>query len=267
MKKSKELIVAIAALFALMLASCEAPKVGLFPDLESGQVGQQISPNLVKLQVGDKLSILVSSKNPELAYLFNKPVVGRYSSATSGRSLSTSTISHYTVDADGSIDFPVLGRLNVVGMTRAEVSDFIKNKLLLSDMIKDPIVTVDFVDMYFSVMGEVRKPGRFIIDHDKTTLLDALSQAGDMTIYGRRDNVLVMRDEGGVQTAYRLDLRNTQALYSSPAFYLQQNDIIYIEPNAKRARESQATGNSFLSPSLWLSIASFTTSLMVLIFR
>ena len=267
MKKRNDLIMAVAALFILMLASCSAPKVGLFPDLESGEVTPQINPNIVKLQVGDKLSILVSSKNPELAYLFNKPVVGRYSSSTSGRSLSSSTVSSYTVDADGTIDFPILGRLRVVGMTRSEVSDYIKNKLLLSDMIKDPIVTVDFLDMYFSVMGEVHKPGRFIINHDKTTLLDALSQAGDMTIYGRRDNVLVMRDEGESQTAYRLDLRDTKALYSSPAFYLQQNDIVYIEPNAKRARESQATGNSFLNPSLWLSIASFTTSLMVLIFR
>ena len=134
-------------------------------------------------------------------------------------------------------------------------------------MIKDPVVTVDFLDMYFSVTGEVSKPGRFIINHDKTTLFDALSQAGDITIFGKRDNVLVLREEDGQQKAYRIDLRNSQELYTSPAFYVQQNDMIYVEPNAKRARESQASGNSWLQPSLWISLASFAVSLAVLIIK
>lgn len=263
MKKNR--ILYAVAVTAILLTSCEAPKLGILQDVQSGMVEQLSNPQYVRLQPGDKLSILVSSKNPELAYLFNLPVVGHYQSSTSGRGLSTSTVSHYTLDSDGSIDFPVLGRLNISGMTRSEVSSLIKNKLLLSDMIKDPVVTVDFLDMYFSVTGEVSKPGRFIINHDKTTLFDALSQAGDITIYGKRDNVLVMREENGKQMAYRVNLSNSKDLYSSPAFYIQQNDLVYVEPNAKKARESQSSGNSWLQPSLWISLASFATSLMVLI--
>ena len=265
MKKIKNLLV--AGIIALAVTSCEAPKLGYFQDVQSGEIEQLSVPQMVRLQPGDKLSILVSSKNPELAYLFNLPVVGHYQSSTSGRGLTTSTVSHYTVDADGTIDFPVLGRLSVMGLTRSEVSALVKNKLLLSDMIKDPVVTVDFLDMYFSVTGEVAKPGRFIINHDKTTLFDALSQAGDITIFGKRDNVLIMREENGQQKAYRIDLRHAQELYSSPAFYIQQNDMIYVEPNAKRARESQASGNSWLQPSLWISLASFAVSLAVLIIK
>lgn len=260
-------IIYAAAIVALLFTSCEAPKLGILQDVQSGVVEQLSKPEYVRLQPGDKLSILVSSKNPELAYLFNLPVVGHYQSSTSGRGLTTSTVSHYTVDTDGWIDFPVLGKLKVEGLTRSEVSDLVKSKLLLSDMIKDPIVTVDFLDMYFSVTGEVSKPGRFIINHDKTTLFDALSQAGDITIYGKRDNVLVMREENGQQKAYRIDLSNSKDLYSSPAFYIQQNDLVYVEPNAKRARESQAMGNSWLQPSLWISLASFTTSVLVLILK
>ena len=124
-----------------------------------------------------------------------------------------------------------------------------------------------FLDLYFSVMGEVKTPGRFLIDHDKTTLLDALSRAGDLTIYGKRDNVLVMREENGKQMTYRIDLSNAASLYNSPAFYLKQEDIVYVEPNERRAREATPLGNSLANPSLWVSVASFTMSLAVLIFK
>ncbi len=250
----------------LLLVSCGTPKLGYFQDVSTGEVQQLGTPRTIAIQPGDKLSILVHSKNPELAYLFNLPVVGHYQSSTSGRGLTTSTVAHYTVDETGNIDFPVLGKLHVSGLSRSEVASLVKSKLLMGDLIKDPIVTVDFLDMYFEVMGEVNKPGRFIIDHDKVTLLDALSQAGDMTIFGKRE-VLVMRNEGGKQTAYRVDLRDHKTLYSSPAFYLQQNDLVYVEPNEKRARESTAIGNDLLRPSMWLSLASFAVTLCVLIFK
>ncbi len=262
MKRNVKLIAAI--LVAMLVTSCGSPKLGYFQDVQSGAVEQLPPPKVVKVQAGDKLSIFVSSKNPELAYLFNLPVVGHYQSATSGKGLSTSTVSHYTVDESGNIDFPVLGKLHIAGLSRSEVASTVKSKLLTGDLIKDPIVTVDFLDMYYEVMGEVNKPGRFIIDHDKVTILDALSQAGDMTIYGNR-NILVMREEDGQQTAYRIDLRDHKSLYSSPAFYLKQNDMIYVEPNEKKARESTAVGNDLLRPSMWISIASFATSLILLI--
>ena len=249
------------------LTSCQAPKLGYFQDVQSGQSQILQEPKLVTIQPGDKLSILVGSKDPGLAYLFNLQIVGRYKTSQSDANLSTSQVASYTLDENGCIDFPVLGKLDIKGMTRSEVASFIKNELVSRDLLKDPIVTVDFLDLYFSVMGEVKSPGRFLMDHDKTTLIDALSRAGDLTINGRRDNVLVIRETDGKQVAYRIDLTDLQSLYNSPVYYLKQGDMIYIEPNEKKARESTATGNAFLQPSLWISLASLLTSISVLIFK
>ena len=106
-----------------------------------------------------------------------------------------------------------------------------------------------------------------MMDHDVTTIIDALSCAGDLTINGKRDNVLVMREENGKQMAYRVDLTNVQSLYNSPVYYLKQGDMIYVEPNEKKAREATAAGNAFLQPSLWISLASLLTTVSVLIFK
>lgn len=263
--KIKKLLCSLAV--GLLLAGCKTPQLGYFQDLKNGDKKELISENIIKLQPGDRLSILVSSKDPNLAYLYNLQVVGHYRSTTSSNNLSTSSIASYTVDEHGDIDFPYLGKLYIQGMTRSQVAEFVKNSLIKNDMLKDPTVTVDFRDMYFSVTGEVKNPGRFVIDHDKVTILDALSQAGDLTIYGRRDNVLVMRQEGKTQNVYRIDLANADQLYTSPVFYLQQNDMIYVEPNTRRAKEATELGISFSNPSLWLSAASLLTTISVLIFK
>jgi len=251
----------------LVVASCNAPKLGYFQDVQSGQVHDLQQPKLVTVQPGDKLSILVGSKDPGLAYLFNLQIVGRYKTSQSDANLSTSQVASYTVDENGEIDFPVLGKISLKGMTRSEISAYIKNQLITRDLLKDPIVTVDFLDLFFSVMGEVNSPGRFLMDHDVTTIIDALSRARDLTINGKRDNVLVMREENGQQMAYRVDLTNLQSLYSSPVYYLKQGDMIYVEPNEKKAREATAAGNAFLQPTLWISLASLLTSVSVLIFK
>lgn len=252
---------------AIFMASCQTPRLGYFQDVQSGQVQQLQPPKLVTIQPGDKLSILVGSKDPGLAYLFNLNIVGRYRTSQSDANLSTSQVASYTVDEKGEIDFPVMGKLMIQGMTRREVSDFIKNQLISRSLLKDPVVTVDFLDMTYSVLGEVNNPGRFLMDHDKTTLIDALSRAGDLTINGKRNTVLVMREEDGQEKAYRIDLTDLQSIYTSPVYYLKQGDMVYIEPNDKKARESTASGNAFLQPSLWISLASLLTSVSVLIFK
>ena len=257
----------ILVCLTIIVSSCEAPKLGYFQDVQSGQVQQLSAPKLVTVEPGDKLSILVGSKDPGLAYLFNLQIVGRYKTSQSDANLSTTQVASYTVDETGCIDFPVLGKLNISGKTRSEVASYIKHELISRQMLKDPIVTVDFLDLFFSVMGEVNAPGRFLMDHDKTTLIDALSRAGDLTINGKRDNVLVMREEDGKQMAYRVDLTNIQSLYNSPVYYLKQGDMIYVEPNEKKAREAPAAGNAFLQPTLWISLASLLTSVSVLIFK
>lgn len=265
MMKIKNLLAALSA--ALLLSACSAPKLGYFQDLQSGQVQQLGKMPSIKIEPGDKLSILVGSKNPELAYLFNLNIIGHYRSSSADASLQTNQIATYTVDENGDIDFPVIGKMHIAGMSRSEVSNYIKTRLINGDYLKDATVTVNFLDLYFEVMGEVLRPGRFQIDHDRITLIDALSRSGDLTIYGKRDNVLVIREENGAQVTYRVDLRNAQQLYSSPAYYIKQNDIVYVEPNTTRANQSTVAGNTWVTPTFWLSVASFLTTICVLIFK
>lgn len=265
MKIFKTLFLTAAAL--LLLNSCETPKLGYFQGVEPGQKFELSTPAFVTLQPGDKLSILVSSKDPNLAYLFNLPIVGHYRTSSSDQTLNSNQVACYTIDQNGDIDFPVLGSLHISGMNRKEVAQLIKNELINRSLLKDPMVTVDFLDLTYGVLGEVKTPGRFSFDHDKINLLEALSRAGDLTIYGIRENVIVAREENGKHTYYRVDLTNAQTLYDSPVFYLKPNDIVYVEPNVKRAKESTEVGSSFVQPSLWISVASLLTTITVLIVK
>jgi len=133
--------------------------------------------------------------------------------------------------------------------------------------VKDPVVIVEYANLGFNVMGEVNKPGRYSFDRDHLTILDAISMAGDLTIQGRRYNVFVMREEGDERVTYRLNLQNAQELLQSPAYYLQQNDVVYVEPNEFRSRQTTVNGNNVLSASFWISVASLLTSIAVLIVK
>jgi len=259
--------IAVTAVLALTLCACQTPKLGYFQNVQSGQSYDVSKPIFVTLQPGDKLSILVSSKDPNLAYLFNLPIVGHYRTSSSEQSLNSNQVASYTIDKDGYIDFPVIGEIHVAGLNRKEVQTLIKSTLIERQLLKDPMVVVDFLDLTYGVMGEVKNPGRFGFDHDKLTILDALSRAGDLTIYGVRESVLVAREENGRQTYYRVNLANADELYSSPVFYLKPNDIIYVEPNARRAKDSTEMGNALSQPGLWVSVASLLTSVCVLIFN
>jgi len=125
-------------------------------------------------------------------------------------------------------------------------------------------VTVEFMNLTVSVLGEVANPGRYSIDKDYITLLEALSMAGDMTIFGKRDKVLVLREVEGQQRVYGVDLRSAEQLYNSPVYYLQQDDVVYVEPNSMRARQSTVNGNNVLSATFWMSLVSLITTVTVL---
>ena len=225
----------------------------------------------ITIRPEDKISIIVNSRDPQLTDLFNLPYVTRQL----GQSLRTNGVmipnnqgvSAYTVNAVGEIDFPVLGKIHVAGMKREEIADYIKQRLIDENLVKDPVVTVEFANLCISVLGEVNNPGRFSIDRDRLTVLDALSMAGDMTIYGNRYKVLVLRQEGDVQRVYGLNLTSGKHVYTSPAYYLQQNDVVYVEPNAVKARQSTVNGNNVRSTSFWISLASLLTSVAILIFN
>ena len=207
----------------------------------------------------DLLAIMVNSKNPELALPFNMPMVTYQSGGESG---GQQRVLGYLVDTNGDIDFPILGKLHVAGLTRLQLTDMIKQRLIDEDLIKDPIVTVQFLNYKVSVMGEVNRPGSFNISGDRITLLEALSMAGDLTIYGRRDRVAVIREKDGKRTILMHDLRSSD-IFNSPCYYLQQNDIVYVEPNKAKAGPSEINQNK--SVGVWLSAASILVSIASLI--
>ena len=140
------------------------------------------------------------------------------------------------------------------------------DSLIKKNLILDPVVTVNFLNLHISVLGEVAHPGQISIDHDKINLFEALSKVGDLTIYGRRDSVLVIREEDGKRTTYSVDLRSTK-IFDSPVYNLKQNDIVYVKPNLTRAGQSTVNDNNVKSISLWLSITSVLTTLGILIFK
>ena len=252
---------------AALLSSCASTeRITYFQDVRPGeQITQGITPVTVKVQPEDKISIIVNSKDPLLADLFNLPIVSRQlGTKNSGAGSSSQGISGYTVRQDGTIDFPVLGSVYVAGMTREEIAAHIKSELISQNLIKDPVVTVEFMNLTVSVLGEVANPGRYSIDKDYITLLEALSMAGAMTIFGKRDKVLVLREVEGQQRVYGVDLRSAEQLYNSPVYYLQQDDVVYVEPNSMRARQSTVNGNNVLSATFWMSLVSLITTVTVL---
>ncbi|MBR1575551.1 MAG: polysaccharide export protein [Bacteroidales bacterium] len=270
--RASVLALALAALF-----SCATPAdIAYFQDApnDTTLVATKVQP--IRLKPMDQISVIVNSRDPQVTAMFNLPYyttrIGESQTLTStagtGSSLTASnSISGYTVDNDGYIDFPVLGKIRVADRTREQTAEHIKGLLIESKQIKDPVVTVEFMNLGFSVLGEVNRPGRFKIDRDRFTVLDAIGLAGDLTINGERENVTLIRHDGKKDHIYKLDLLKTRQLYDSPAFYVQQGDIIYVTPNDKRRRESTINGNNVRSTSFWVSIASLATSIAVLIFK
>lgn len=253
--------------------SCSAPsQVTYFQDLRPGESEQKVvAATEIKVRPGDKLSIIVNSRDPQLTQLFNLPYVGQQigqGAVTANNTTNSSQgVSGYTVDEEGMIDFPVLGKIEIAGKNREEVAAFIKEELLSKNLVKDPVVTVEYMNLCISVLGEVTKPGRYSIDRDKVTVLDAISMAGDLTIYGKREKVLVLREEEGVQHVYGINLCSAEHLYTSPVYYLRQNDVVYVEPNNVRARQATVNGNNVRSTSFWISLASLLTTIAVLVFK
>lgn len=249
----------------LLLFSCSSyEKVLYLQDIQQTHTQQEISQDYeVVIHKDDLLAIMVNSRSPELALPFNMPMV-TYQLGTSGQSSGQQRVLGYLVDPQGEIDFPILGKLQVEGLTRARLTELIKEKLIEEDLIKDPIVTVQFLNYKISVLGEVASPGSFTISGDRITLLEAISMAGDLTIYGKRERVAVIRENDGKRTILYHDLRSSD-IFNSPCYYLQQNDIVYVEPNKARAGQSIINQNN--SVSVWISILSLCATVAVLIFK
>mgnify|MGYP002101355799 CR=1 FL=1 len=251
-----------------LLSSCNTSKeIIYFQDVEVNSPEAVAPPQDITVQPKDQISIVVSSKDPELAALFNLTrVQQRVGSTGLNNSNNNGEISGYTLDDKGDIDFPVLGSLTITGMTRSQIAALVKQRLKEENLVNDPVVTVEFMNLSFSVLGEVKTPGKYSISKDYITLLEAISMAGDLTIYGKRDAIFVIREKKGERVTHWVDLRSCD-LFKSPVYYLKQNDVVYVQPNKVRAGQSTLNENSVKSVGLWISIGSFLTSLGVLLFK
>lgn len=256
----KNLILLFIAL--LTMASCKTQeKIVYFQDTQANGTIDTQKAVALKLIPGDKIGVNVTSATtPELAMRYN---------LTQGNASTSATINannyRYTLDENGNVDLPGIGRLKVSGLTRAEAASLIQAKYR-DGIINDAVVTVSTYNQYVTILGEVKNPGQLEITRDNLNILEAIGRAGDLTITGRRDCVKVIRQEGDQSKTYYVDLRSKD-IFNSPVYNLQQNDVIYVEPNKMKSGQSTYNDNSIRSISTWLSISSFLTSLAILIFR
>lgn len=250
-------------LLAFSLVACQSyKKVPYLQDVETvSRINQHETLYDAKIMPKDLLTIVVSCTNPELAAPFNLTIASP-SNVSLQYTTTQPVLQQYLVDNLGKIVFPVLGELVVGGLTKKQAEQLIVDKLELY-MKEQPIVTVRMVNYKISVIGEVARPGTFIISNEKVNLLEALAMAGDMTVYGLRDNVKLIREDAtGRQEIIELDLSKAETILS-PYYNLQQNDIVYVTPNKAKARNSDIGS----STSLWFSATSILVSVASLLFN
>lgn len=232
MKYIQFLIVFLA--FSLLFSCSPKGNLVYFSDLSdttayTSQILNDIEP---KIRVDDILGITVSTLNIESNALFNQGVTGTLSTDYMGNIKGTNS-DGYLVDKNGYINYPVIGKIHVAGLTKEAATTVMRSKI--AESVKDPIVNIRFLNFRISVIGEVLRPGSFIVPNEKINILEALGLAGDMTPFGRRENVLIIREVEGKRTMARLNL-NEQTALNSPFFYLQQNDVVYVEPDKYKDR-------------------------------
>lgn len=262
-----KLFAAVAAI--VMLASCGsrekivyiqgADEVGTFENATS------YNPTI---QPDDRLTILVNCKEQELAAPFNLMLNQRaFTSASPNVTFSYGSGSPqvFWVNPEGKISYPTIGDLAVAGMTRQDLKNYLENYLKNNGYIQDPIVTVEFYGAKYSILGEVACPGQFPMTNDRVTILDAIAQAGDLTIFGERDKVRLVRDRNGKQVVASIDLRDKE-LMNSEYYYLQPNDVLYVEPNKTKASNREVSSLYSFGISL-VSLAATLTNIIINVTR
>ena len=260
MKKYSYLILLVA-----LITSCSAPKnVAYLWNSNDVDLSQSQFLYDARIMPKDILTITVNTVNPEAAAPFNLIVRNTLNSTSSSIGTSGGSLQTYLVDNEGGIEFPVLGRVMVGGLTKRECEKLIHDKILpYLNAAENPVVTVRMSSYSISVLGEVARPGSYQVSREKINVLEALAQAGDLTIYGVRENVKLIREDAkGQKQIYHINL-NDANLLTSPYYYLQQNDIVYVEPNKVKARNS-SIGQS---TTLWISATSILISMASLLYN
>ena len=243
---------------ALLLASCGGARKFVY--LSDMAPGERYDVNLESATIihpNDRLDIKVSCKNPELAVPFNAQM-GSYQISADGsvNSAGVEVNAGYRVDDEGNIVFPVLGKINVGGKTLKEVSEIIETMIEEGNYIKSPEVTIEFLNFKYTVLGAINSKGTYTVDGDKVTIIEAIAKAGDLAKNARLDRIAVIRMVDGKQEIFYNDIR-TAEIFKSPTYFLQQNDIVYVEPKRKERNE-----NAWQTASFVVSLASLASSIM-----
>ena len=250
---------------ALVFTSCTAPQnVAYLQNSDSVDFNRSQFLYDARIMPKDVLTITVNTVNPEAAAPFNLIVRSTLNSTNSSVNSYSGSLQTYLVDNEGMIDFPVVGRLQVGGLTKSGCEQLIHDKIMkYINAAENPVVTVRMSNYKISVLGEVARPGMFTVGNEKINILEALAQAGDLTIYGVRDKVKLIREDAtGKKQIVTLNL-NDANIISSPYYYLQQNDIVYVEPNKVKARNSTVGTTT----TLWFSATSILISLTSLLYN
>jgi len=240
----------IIVIFAMLLISSCASRedVAYFSKMDEQKRSNKAKNYAPVLNNDDKLEIYVIALDMKAVGPFNGVGI-------SGEGASTIEKPVYLIDQLGNVEFPIIGSVHLAGLSRLEAVDLLEEKI--SVYVKDPIVSIRIVNFKVTVLGEVNKPGTFKIEEERITILEALGLAGDMTIYGERKNVLIIREADGKKTYTRVDLTSDE-IFDSPIYYLSQNDVVYIEPNASRMNQSKANLRGIVLPVIAILISAAT---------
>ncbi|WP_293943110.1 MULTISPECIES: polysaccharide biosynthesis/export family protein [unclassified Sphingobacterium] len=252
------LFLALFALILIMFGSCGSRKNMVYLQPDSSQINTLYEQYVPKIQINDILTVVVTAADPKVTTPFN-PV----SSMTSGTLTQQTDMAlrpTYTVNDEGDITLPMLGKVHVAGLTRVQAIE--KLRIELAQYIKDPGVNINFNNFRISVLGEVARPGSFTLPTERVTVLEALGMAGDLTIRGLRENIMLIREVNGQKTMHRLDLTQQNTL-NSPYYYLAQNDVIYVEPNKAQINNSKLGANT----NIIISIASLLITVISVLTR
>ena len=244
--------------FLVLLFSCASKKDMIYyQDVDASRVQEKSPSYEIKIQPDDLLMIIVSAEDPEIAAPFNLATVS-IQNATRPEGGAQQGSQLYLVDASGYIEFPILGKLKVSGTTRSEFLTALKGKV--SEFIKNPIINLRIVNFKFSVQGEVTAPGTYNVTSERITLIEALTMAKDLTVYGKRKNILIIREVDGVKSFNRVDITSADFM-NSPFYYLAQNDVVYVEPNQNKINGASVGP----STTIIFSITSILIALATLI--
>lgn len=251
---------------ALLLTGCGAQKnVVYIQNATPDSIAASLARTQIKVEPGDELMVFVSCDDLETSQKLS--LMAGQKRPDYNSTYASFTMLPYLVNDSGNIDMPTIGSIHVAGMTRQQVAQTVAQRVVDAKLAKPGTVnvTVNFSNMTFSALGEVARPGTYNINDERLTILEALSMAGDLTIHGRRDKVWVIReDKDGTRKTYSMDLRDTNFM-NNPAYFIEQNDVIYVEPNEVRAGQSTLNENTFKSVNFWTSLVSVGISLTTLI--